>query len=108
MGVYGGSEGTLRTATALGVRLVPLPRAVRTRLADFTSLPQAGEAVSAIIAAGVYNSGILADPKPGATYNYAPAPGHLVERAQRILAVCARHIEHDVSSMAECHRVHSS
>lgn len=45
----------------------------------------------AIIAAGVYNSGILADPKPGATYNYFAASPHLVERAQRIRAVCERH-----------------
>jgi aryl-alcohol dehydrogenase-like predicted oxidoreductase len=45
----------------------------------------------AIIAAGVYNSGILADPKPGAPYNYSAAPPRLVERAQRLLAVCERH-----------------
>ena len=45
----------------------------------------------AIIAGGVYNSGILADPKPGAHYNYAVAPAELIERAQRIGAVCARH-----------------
>jgi D-threo-aldose 1-dehydrogenase len=45
----------------------------------------------AIIAGGVYNSGILADPKPGAHYNYEAAPPELLERAQRIHAVCARH-----------------
>ena len=45
----------------------------------------------AVLAAGIFNSGILADPRPGATYDYAPAPGGLVERAQRIRAVCARH-----------------
>jgi D-threo-aldose 1-dehydrogenase len=54
-------------------------------------LPLCLERGVAIIAAGVYNSGILADPKPGAHYNYAAAPGALVERAQRIGAVCARH-----------------
>ena len=51
--VFVGSEGNFGIATAITVRLVPLPRAVRTLLADFTSLPQAGEAVSAIIAAGM-------------------------------------------------------
>ena len=51
--VFVGSEGNFGIATAITVRLVPLPRAVRTPLADFTSLPQAGEAVSAIIAAGM-------------------------------------------------------
>ena len=31
----------------------------------------------AVLAAGVFNSGILADPRPGATYDYAPAPDGL-------------------------------
>lgn len=35
-----------------------------------------------IIAAGVYNSGVLADPQPGATYNYESAPAELVDRAR--------------------------
>lgn len=45
----------------------------------------------AVIAGGVYNSGVLADPKPGAHYNYQAAPPELIERAQRIGAVCGRH-----------------
>lgn len=45
----------------------------------------------AIIAAGVFNSGVLADPRPGARYNYRPAPPQLIEKARRIAAVCARH-----------------
>jgi D-threo-aldose 1-dehydrogenase len=43
-----------------------------------------------VMAAGVFNSGILATPSPGTTYNYAAAPAELVERAQRIADVCAR------------------
>jgi D-threo-aldose 1-dehydrogenase len=43
-----------------------------------------------VMAAGVFNSGILASPKPGGTYNYASAPAALVEKAQRIADVCAR------------------
>ncbi len=54
-------------------------------------LPECIERGIAIIAGGVYNSGILADPKPGAHYNYQDAPAELLERAQRIRAVCARH-----------------
>ena len=54
-------------------------------------LPVCLERGVAIIAGGVYNSGILADPKPGAHYDYAAAPAELIERAQRIDAVCARH-----------------
>jgi D-threo-aldose 1-dehydrogenase len=45
----------------------------------------------AIIAGGVFNSGILGDPKPGTHYDYQPAPSELIERAQRIKAVCERH-----------------
>jgi D-threo-aldose 1-dehydrogenase len=44
-----------------------------------------------VIAAGVFNSGILADPRPGATFNYAAADRALLERAQAIAAVCERH-----------------
>ena len=43
-----------------------------------------------IVAAGVYNSGILADPRAKARYNYVPAPPHLVERALRLETVCRR------------------
>ncbi len=45
----------------------------------------------AVLAAAPFNSGILADPRPGATYWYRPAPPDIVERAQRIAAICARH-----------------
>jgi D-threo-aldose 1-dehydrogenase len=44
----------------------------------------------AIVLGGVYNSGILADPQPGAMFDYAPAPADLVARAQRLDAVCRR------------------
>ena len=54
-------------------------------------LPACQQRGVAVLAAGVFNSGILADPRPGATYDYAPAPDGLVARAQQIRAVCARH-----------------
>jgi D-threo-aldose 1-dehydrogenase len=56
-----------------------------------TLLPACQQRGVAVLAAGIFNSGILADPRPGATYDYAPAPDGLLERAQRIRAVCARH-----------------
>ncbi|HEY3504926.1 MAG TPA: aldo/keto reductase [Actinocatenispora sp.] len=58
-------------------------------LADL--LPVAAERQISVIAGGVYNSGLLADPKPGAMFDYAPAPADLVDRALAIRAVCARH-----------------
>jgi D-threo-aldose 1-dehydrogenase len=44
-----------------------------------------------VIAGGVFNSGLLADPSPRATYDYHTAPPALVERARRLESVCARH-----------------
>src|SRR3954466_9111925 len=52
VGLFVGSEGNFGIATRITVRLMPTPRAIRTLLADFTSIRAAGEAVSAIIASG--------------------------------------------------------
>ena len=52
-GVFVGSEGTLGIATRITVRVVPAPESVRTLVAFFASPAQAGQAVSAIVAAGV-------------------------------------------------------
>jgi D-threo-aldose 1-dehydrogenase len=54
-------------------------------------LPACVERGVAVVIGGVFNSGLLADPRPGATFDYAPAPPELVERAGRLQAVCARH-----------------
>jgi D-threo-aldose 1-dehydrogenase len=56
-----------------------------------TFLPLCAQRGIAVIAGGVYNSGLLADPNPGTHYNYLPAPGPLIGRAQQLQAVCARH-----------------
>jgi glycolate oxidase subunit GlcD len=53
LGVFIGSEGTFGIATEATLRLVPLPAAVRTLLADFSNVDDASHAVSAIIAAGL-------------------------------------------------------
>ena len=53
VGVFVGSEGNFGIATRITVRLTPAARAIRTLLADFTSIRAAGEAVSTIIAAGI-------------------------------------------------------
>jgi D-threo-aldose 1-dehydrogenase len=45
----------------------------------------------AVLVGGIMNSGVLADPRPGATFNYAPAPAAVIDRARRIGEVCARH-----------------
>lgn len=54
-------------------------------------LPLCQERGVGIVIGGIMNSGLLADPKPGARFNYTDAPPELVDRAQRIRAVCERH-----------------
>lgn len=56
-------------------------------------LPLAAERGVGVVAAGVYNSGLLsrARPSASATYDYAPAPPDLIARATAIAEVCERH-----------------
>jgi D-threo-aldose 1-dehydrogenase len=56
-------------------------------------LPVCEERRVAVVAAGVFNSGLLARERPPdhAKYNYDNAPPELVERAQAIARVCGRH-----------------
>ena len=56
-----------------------------------TFLPLCEQRGIAVIVGGAYNSGLLADPSSGTHYNYLPAPQPLIERAQQLQAVCARH-----------------
>ena len=45
-----------------------------------------------VVIGGAYNSGILATgPRPGAFYNYDPAPKDILERVGRIEAICGAH-----------------
>ncbi|AYL34562.1 MULTISPECIES: aldo/keto reductase [Streptomyces] len=54
-------------------------------------LPLAAERGVGVVVGGVLNSGVLADPRPGATFDYAPARPDLLARALDIRAVCERH-----------------
>jgi aryl-alcohol dehydrogenase-like predicted oxidoreductase len=58
-------------------------------LADL--LPVCVDRGIAVIAAAVLNSGLLANPQPGATYDYVPADQELLQRARDIERVCLRH-----------------
>jgi D-threo-aldose 1-dehydrogenase len=61
----------------------------RTALDDL--LPQCERRGTQVVVGGVYNSGLLADPKPGAFYNYAAAPEDLLRRAMDMAQVCAEY-----------------
>ncbi|MEY2473123.1 MAG: D-threo-aldose 1-dehydrogenase [Actinomycetota bacterium] len=54
-------------------------------------LPLCADTGTPVVAAAVFNSGILADPSDNATFFYSPAPADLLDKARRIQAVCARH-----------------
>ncbi|WP_055491211.1 aldo/keto reductase [Streptomyces sp. TP-A0356] len=54
-------------------------------------LPAAVERGVPVVIGGAFNSGLLADPRPGATYNYATAARELLDRAQRLKALAERH-----------------
>lgn len=55
-------------------------------------LPQCVERGIGIVLGGIFNSGILATgPKPGAFYNYDPAPQPILERVAAIQKVCTTH-----------------
>jgi D-threo-aldose 1-dehydrogenase len=56
-------------------------------------LPVCAERGVGVVAAGVFNSGLLAHPEPRseAKYNYQAAPQALLDRARAIAAICDRH-----------------
>jgi len=57
-----------------------------------TFMPMAEARGTGIIIGGPYNSGILATgPRPGAFYNYDPAPEAILTRTASLQTICARH-----------------
>ena len=55
-------------------------------------LPLCEKRGAAVVVGGGFNSGILATgARPGAKYNYAPAPQAILDKVARIEAVCAAH-----------------
>ncbi|WP_330327594.1 aldo/keto reductase [Streptomyces pseudovenezuelae] len=54
-------------------------------------LPEAAARGRSVVIGGVFNSGLLTAPRPGASYDYAPAPQPVLDRALRLLSECERH-----------------
>ena len=50
-----------------------------------------GERGVSVIVGGVFNSGVLADPKPGASYDYLPVDQEVLDRALALREVCEAH-----------------
>lgn len=54
-------------------------------------LPLCVEHKIGVVIGGVMNSGILADPRPGSRFDYEAAAPGILERAQRLAALCKAH-----------------
>jgi D-threo-aldose 1-dehydrogenase len=93
----GVNEGDVATRFLKASRLDAVMIAGRYTLLDHSALadlfPEAEKQGTAIVAAGIFNSGILATgpTATGATYDYGKPPAEIVARAQRIADICAKH-----------------
>lgn len=58
LALINGSEGLLGVVTEITVKLLPLPEAARVVMAAFDSVQRAGDAVAAVIAAGIVPAGL--------------------------------------------------
>ncbi|ARQ71816.1 aldo/keto reductase [Streptomyces marincola] len=54
-------------------------------------LPRCAARGVGVLVGGVFNSGVLADPSPGAHFDYAPAPEPVLRRARLMAERCAAH-----------------
>lgn len=61
------------------------------RTAEAEFFPKVLAAGVGIILGGVFNSGVLANPHPGATHNYQTVPPVILARVLELDAICARH-----------------
>jgi D-threo-aldose 1-dehydrogenase len=59
------------------------------RSAERDLLPACLRRGVSVVIGGVYNSGLLADPRPGSTFDYAPAAESLLDRARELRDACA-------------------
>ncbi len=64
LGIVIGSEGMLAVVTEVTVRLVPKPQVARCIMASFDDIRKAGDAVAAVIAAGIIPAGLEMMDKP--------------------------------------------
>jgi D-threo-aldose 1-dehydrogenase len=79
------------TETDIDVVLIAGRYTLLDQSAAATLLPAAERSGVSVIAGGVFNSGLLAAPAPGATYDYRAASDSLIARAVRLEEICARY-----------------
>jgi glycolate oxidase len=115
LGAFVGSEGTLGIATRIALRVIPRPESVRTLVAFFDDTGAAGEAVTAIVGAGIVPGAIemmdrlsikAAEQATGAGYRLDAGAALLVEldgpheectsTFEHVMALCIRAGARDV------------
>ena len=74
--------------TDLDVVLIAGRWSLLDRTAGVELLPECWRRGVSVVVGGVFNSGLLADPRKGATFDYGPASPQLVTVAQRLVEVC--------------------
>jgi glycolate oxidase len=98
LGLITGSEGLLGTVVEVTVKILRKPPLTRTLLASFDSVPQAGEAVAAIIADGILPAAMeFMDRQCCEAIEAYNAPGYPAGAAA-ILIIDADGVEADVAS----------
>ncbi len=112
MSIVIGSEGMLAVTTEVTVKLIPKPQLARCIMASFDDIRKAGDAVAAVIAAGIIPAGLEMMDKPmtAAVEDYVHAGYDL--NAEAIL-LCEsdgtlEEVEEEIDRMSEVLRLHGA
>ena len=109
LGLFIGSEGCFGIAVDVWVKLIPLPQAVRTMLADFHDVEDAARAVSRIVATGIVPAAIemMDNPTIRAVEASIYAAGYPIDAAAVLLCEVdglEAGLSDDVETIAQCCR----
>lgn len=112
LAVLVGSEGMLAVATEVTVKLIPKPQLARCIMASFDDIRKAGDAVAAVIAAGIIPAGLEMMDKPmtAAVEDFVHAGYDLTAEA---ILLCEsdgtpEEVEEEVARMSEVLRVNGA
>ena len=112
LAVLVGSEGMLAVTTEVTVRLVPKPQLARCIMASFDDVRRAGEAVAAVIAAGIIPAGLemMDGPMTVAVEDFVHAGYDLTAAA---ILLCESYgtpeeVEEEIGRMSEVLRAHGA
>lgn len=112
LAVLVGSEGMLAVATEVTVKLIPKPQLARCIMASFDDIRKAGDAVAAVIAAGIIPAGLEMMDKPmtAAVEDFVHAGYDLTAEA---ILLCEsdgtpEEVEEEIARMSEVLRVNGA